>query len=462
MRETGGDRKNKYSVTEGRLLPSFVMFMLPLMAASIMAQSYSIADGLILGNAVSEEALGAVNSVSVVLDACILLQLALGNGCSILVSHLYGAGKYMEVDRLVSDIRRLTTAMSVVIALAAFISAEPILNLLNTPEILMEEAAAYMRITFIGVPFMALYSVQAGILRGMGDSKRPLGGIAVSSGVNICLDLIFVVWLGTGVAGGAVATVTAEALSAAYLYIRINDKRKHDAAFMAGLSEESENKELTRAEANENIRESIRLGSPQILQSAAQAAGKVLLQNITNIMGAAVVIGVSVAFKVDSVMLVPLMGLATAVAVFTGQNTGAGKPERVKKTLIVGLQFAIILSVIMTVILWKASYPVFAVFGLSEEAAAMGYRYLYVCLPFYWLFGMQFVLSGYLNGSKHTAITSVAAIAGLGGRLLFAYAGYDIIGTDALPLAESISWIIATVIEVAAIIYWHRKDRNTA
>lgn len=455
------EKKQKNSVTEGELLYAFIMFMLPLMAASCLQQSYTIADGLILGNAIDQEALGAVSSVSPIIDVCIVIQIGIAGGCSILISHLFGAKKYVEVDRLISDIRRIVVIISAVITLVAIVFAPMILKLIHTPGPLFDGASRYLRITFIGVPFMALYSLQAGILRGMGDSKRPLGGIAVSSGVNVCLDLLFVVLLRTGIAGAAIATVAAEAMSAIYLYIKLENKRK---GFLITDDQEylTSDTDISAEIANENAVECLRLGAPQIVQSVISSGGKVLLQNVTNILGEAVVIGVAVAFKIDSLLLIPLMSMATAVAVFTGQNLGAGKQERVRDTLKYGLLISVAFSLIVSLILWKCGYPMFTLFGLGSEAAGKGFRYVLLCLPFYWVFGIQFVLNGYLDGSKHTMLTSAASVAGLAARLVFAYTAYRQLGADALPLAEALSWITAVAIDATGILYFKMKSKRTS
>ncbi len=485
-------KEDRYSVTEGRLLPSFVMFLLPLIAAGCLQQSYTIADGLILGNYISQSALGSVSTCGSILDVCTLLQISLAGGCSILVSHLYGAGRKKEVCRLVQEMRSLIVIISVAIGAAAFAAAPFILRLIHTPDELFRGAVIYMRICFIGVPLMSLYSLQSGLLRGMGDSRRPLGGIAVSSGVNIGLDFVCVVLLRLGIAGAAIATVAAEALSAAYLWLKLNEKMRFTAISresVSGISNLDSNQYHSSAgqksvhikapehiegctdnmaemvsgnkddsKGDSNVRECIRLSTPQMIQSVVNSGGNVLLQNITNILGPAVVIGVTVAFKVDSLLFIPLLSFGTAVSVFTGLNTGAGRPDRVRETLRTGIVSSLCFAAVMTLILWLRGYPLFTLFGLEAEAAATGYRYLLICLPFYWIFGLQFVFNGYLNGLKHTAVTSAGSIAGLAGRLALAYLGYMRFGADILPASEALSWIIAVTIDIASIIYFRNSE----
>ncbi|MBQ6623627.1 MAG: MATE family efflux transporter, partial [Mogibacterium sp.] len=436
---------NKYSATEGRLLPSFLVFLMPLVLAGLLQQSYSLVDGIILGNFIDETALGAVGSVGSLIDVGSLIQIALGGGCAIIVSHLYGAKRYAEVDRLITDIRIIVVGLSLAIALVVILLAPQILKILHTPEDLREGALLYMRICFAGVPFVAMYNVQAGILRGMGDSKHPLGGIAVSSVVNIGLDLLFVVMLHMGIGGAAIATASAEAMSAVYLYLKLDNKRKE-------THSSSEDEKVADETAIANIAESIKLGFPQLIQSVVHSGGMVLMQNITNILGAIVVIGVVATFKIDSILIAPLLGLGTAVSVFTGQNLGAGHEERARNSLKYGILTSLAFSLVLTVVLWRFGYSLLGLFGLETEATAYGYRYLSLCLPFYWVFGMQFVLHGYLNGAKHTVITSAASIIGLVVRILIAYLLYKSLKGDVLPIAEVASWIICVIIDAGYIL----------
>ena len=241
------------NITDGALLPSFIAFMIPLILSSLLMQSYAIADGLILGNAISQEALGSVSTCSSILDICTLVQLGLAGGCSIMVSHLHGARKYRDLGILIKDIRRLIIIFSLIIAAIAFLFTPQLLKLIHTPDTLFEGAARYLRINFAGVPFTALYSLQAGVLRGMGDSKRPLGGMAVSSAVNIGLDLLFVVALDLGITGAAIATVAAEMLSAAYLWIRLEDRRRS----LPDSAQPGDDSEVTAGRSTERTEQSV-------------------------------------------------------------------------------------------------------------------------------------------------------------------------------------------------------------
>lgn len=435
-------RDNK--ITEGNNLRTFIGFMIPMIAASCLQQSYVIVDGLILGNAVSQEAIGSVSSVSSISDFFMLLQIGLSGGCSICTSHLMGASKLNELEKLIKDMSKVIIVISIAIAVIGLITSSLILKLMHTPDALMVGARQYLSIILIGMPFMAMFNLQAGIMRGIGDSKKPLGAIAVSSVVNIGLDLLFVVLLKQEIIGAGIATITAEALAAIYLYFKLKNKRR----------------EFTLTDGSETssqIRECVALGAPQMVETVFTSGGNILLQNITNLLGASVVIGVTVAFKVDSIIVIPLLSTGMATSVFIGQNIGAGKIDRVKETIKNAIIISLIISVVMSLVIWLFGYQMIEWFGLSEGPARIGYRYLVICLPLYWVFGLKFVFNGILNGSKHTLITSVAACIALACRVAVSYLGAPSIGPDILPISECVAWIVGVVITGVAILKYSKE-----
>lgn len=435
------------SITDGSMIRAFVLFILPMIGSGILMQSYVIADGLILGNAINQEALGSVSSVGSITDALLLVQFALAGGCSICVSHLYGAKKFTQLTRLIKDMSRIIVLITVVLAAIGIVFSGQLINLIHTPKAIFEGAKTYYSVTMVGLPFMAIYNLEAGILSGMGDSKKPLSGIFISSCINVGLDLMCVVVFKLGITGAAIATVTAEGISAAYLFSKVRVKLK-------------DIEEVTTDVPESMVGECVRLGIPQIIQSLVTSCGKILLQNITNILGAEVVIGVSLAFKVDSIVMIPLMSLATAVSVFAGQNRGAGREERVKASLRIGLIISAAMSVVITGVLYFLGVQMLGLFGVDAEVNAVGYRYLLLCMPFYWVFGAQFVCSGYLQGTKHTGWSSTIASTSLAVRVASCYIGAAIIGSDILAISEVLSWCVGLVLYATAIVHYNYRSKQ--
>lgn len=440
------DKKRENQITEGKLIKAFVMFMLPIIASGLLQYSYSFADGVILGNAVAEEALGSVSSVSAILDLFLLLQLGLSGGCSICVSHLVGAKKDSELDKLIGEMLRIIVAISIVMAIIGIALARPILIVLHTPDSLINGAQIYLIIVFAGMPCMALYNLQSGILRGMGDSKKPLSAIALSSGINIALDLVFVVILKLSIAGAAIATITAEAMSAIYLYKKLKAKRR-ELIIDDNVVCESQ------------FGECLRLGSPQMVESLVTSGGNVLLQSVINMMGPLVVIGVTVAFKVDSIVYIPLLSIGISTSVFIGQNIGAGQRERISECIKTAIGICFVVAAFMCVILKLFGYQFISLFGLSGGSADISYEYIMICLPFYWIFGLQFVLNGYLQGSKHTAIASIAACIGLMARIITVYLGYKSVGAPILAWGEVVAWVGGVLITGIASVRIYKQNQ---
>lgn len=442
------------SITSGPLAKSFLLFALPLIATTLLMQSYTIADGLILGNFVNEEALGSVNTISSVVDFLSLIQIGLSGGCSICISHLFGAEERDKITNTIRQMFALILTISIVMMALSLVCSSAILMAIHTPESVYAGAKTYLNIVCFSLPFMSMYNLQTGVLRSLGDSKRPLAAITISVGFNIGLDLILVAGAGIGIVGAAVATVAANVFSCIYLYGRM--KRRLEAngiGFEPGLIDGL--KQLVSRD--NNVGESIRLGVPQMLQSAGSSFGQILLQNLTNLLGAYALIGVTVSYKIDSIIIIPMIGVSMSISVFTGQNIGAGNYSRVRQALKLAMGISLAISASMSVVLIFYSSNLLALFGISQDSMVIAMQYIRICLPFYWIFGLQFVLNGFLQGLKKTAISSGTALFALACRLVIAYGGVAAYSTAILPIAESASWIISVSISAAVAFMTIRK-----
>lgn len=433
--DTSNQKKN--NITSGPLVRSFLFFALPLMATTLLMQSYTIADGLILGNFVNEEALGSVNTISTIYEFMSLVQVGLSGGCAICISHLFGARKLTQAENTITQMFAIVAITSLLMTLISLFMSGVILSAIHTPQAVYKGAQTYLSIVCFGIPFSSVYSLQSGVLRSLGDSKRPLAAIAISVGVNIGLDLILVALVGIGITGAAIATVTANIFSCLYLHGRLKRRMQENGMTF---------RYVTNGLASDDVKESIRLGIPQMLQSAGSSLGNVLLANLTNLLGAYVLIGVTVSYKIDSIIIIPMVGISMSISVFTGQNVGAGNYDRVRQALKLALCISATISVIMSIVLIFYSSNLLGLFGMSAESTRIAQQYIHICLPFYWLFGFQFVLNGFLQGLKLTTISSGTALFALACRLVIAYGGVASYGASILPIAESISWIISVTI----------------
>lgn len=438
-------------ITEGPVLSSFITFALPLMLTSLMMQSYTIVDGLILGNYVNEEALGAVSSISSITDLMGLIQIGLSGGCSICISHLAGAGEYPRMSQVIRQMRTLVLAISLLVLGVGVLGTDIILSITHTPAEIYDGAKIYLQIVCIGIPFSSLYQLQSGVMRGMGDSKRPLGAITVSTVTNIGLDLLFVGFFSMGILGAAFATVLSQVFSCIYLFIKM--QKKLQAAMILGgenvSASEPQHEQfigetpLPRASGRfSDMKEIVQLGIPQMLQSSFNSIGKIILQSLTNSFGAFAVIGVAASYKIDSILIIPMIGISMSISVFTGQNMGAGKPARARQSFRIAIRISLAISAVMTVVLLLFNTPLLGLFGLSHASLRMGHYYILICLPGYFLFGLQFVFNGFLQGTKNTRLSSGISILALACRILFAHALAGALGAYVLPAAELLSWVV--------------------
>lgn len=444
------------------MLSAFITFALPLMLTSLMMQSYTIVDGLILGNYVNEEALGAVSSISSITDLMGLIQIGLSGGCSICISHLAGAGEYQRMSAVIRQMRRLVLAISLLALGVGIFGVDFILSITHTPDEIYAGAKIYLQVVCIGIPFSSLYQLQSGVMRGMGDSKRPLGAITVSTVTNIGLDFLFVGSFSKGILGAAFATVLSQVFSCIYLFIKMQKKLQSitlpgDAN---GSAEESRHEHaldaspLPRASSRfSDVKEIVQLGIPQILQSSFTSIGKIILQSLTNSFGAFAVIGVAASYKIDSILIIPMIGISMSISVFTGQNMGAAKPARARQSFRIAVRISLAISAVMTVVLLLFNTPLLGLFGLSHASLRMGHYYILICLPGYFLFGLQFVFNGFLQGTKNTRLSSGISILALACRILFAYAFAGAMGAYVLPAAELLSWIVGGTLSGMACVH---------
>lgn len=464
MTNTNNNTPKLNPITEGPVLPSFINFAFPLMLTSLMMQSYTIADGLILGNLVNERALGAVNSISPIIDLLGLIQIGLSGGCSICISHLTGSGEHRRMHQVILRMRTVVVGISLLALLLGLLGADAVLSLTHTPPEIYDGAKAYLQLVCIGIPFSSIYQLQSGIMRGMGDSKRPLGAITISTFTNIGLDLLLVGFFTLGIIGAAVATVASQIFSCVYLYFKLKKRLQAEGSeyFSGSFSLRSQVDILlhsfSRSEKASDIHEIVNLGIPQMLQSSFTSIGKIILQSLTNSFGAFAVIGVAASYKIDSILIIPMIGISMSISVFTGQNMGAGKIQRVRESFRIAIRSSLAISAVMTLVLLCFNIPLLSLFGLSKASLTMGHYYILICLPGYFLFGLQFVFNGFLQGTKNTKISSGISILALAGRIAFAYSFAGMMGANVLPAAELFSWVLGGILSGIACLRIVRQD----
>lgn len=425
------------NMTQGSLAGILVRFSIPLVLSGLLQQLYAWADAFIVGNVEGERALAAIGATTALSNLFVLVITGITLGPALLAARLWGQERREELRPVLSTFVVVLGAAFVVIGLGGSAVVRPVLAAINTPE--LEQASRYLGIVLLGLPFVAVYNVYAAVLRGMGDSRAPLLAVLVASVVNVGLDLVLVAGLEMGVAGAAAATVAAQGMMMVFI-ILYTVCRSPALRFRPGRGC------VDRAK----LREGLALGVPSALQSSINSLGGVALQDFMNGFGTQTVAAITTAYRVDTVLLLPIINLSSGISTVAAQNMGASQPSRARETLRVGSIIMAVTSLVLTGVVLLVGGPVIALFGVTEQAAAQGGEFFANIAGFYLIYGLAMSLRGFLEGLGDVLYSSLAGIGALGLRIVLSYALAPWAGWRIIAWAEAVSWTVMLVL------YWAR------
>ncbi len=428
------------NMTEGNPIKHILLFALPLFVGNIFQQIYNFADAAIVGRFVSANALAAVGASGSMMFFLISLIMGLTNGASIIISQSFGRGVYKDLRRAVGSLYLMVAVLSLVIGAVGVLLCAPMLRLLNTPENILGDAAMYMRILFCGVPAMAVYNAGSAVLRSMGNSTAPLYMLIASSVINVLLDLLFIIKFNMGVCGAAYATVASQVICAVACSMYIYMKRS--SLYLEGMSFRTDRMMMKKL---------VQMGVPTALQSSLIALGGMSVQGLVNSFGEMTMAAYTASNKIDSIAIQCVVAIGTAMSVFTGQNIGAGKIDRVRECVKKVLMLQIAMCTVIAVAILCLRGVLLGAFldESASEAVAIGSTYLSII-------GIAYVISGimqsYLNvirGAGDVNFSMLAGIVELIGRIIFAYLlAYLTDSATGIWIATPISWGMACLITV--------------
>ena len=421
----------KNAITEGSIFSALWKFTLPLICAGLLQQTYSIVDTMIVGNFIGGNAVAALGATTSITNGASFITLGLMTGYSIQLSHLYGAKEHDKMQRLTSTAVIIMSVMIVFSAVLIVVGKDFIFNVLGTPVEIRDGAAEYLDTVALGFIFPLLYSLYSGMIRALGDSRTTLYALIISSLLNVVLDLLFVPVFKMGIRGAALATVMAQAVSAAYMIIYIGRKME----FMRVRFKKAYMDMVL-------FKECIRLSLPKIFQALAMSMGAMALQSVNNYFGVDAVAAISTAYKIDSLSITPIMYMSSAVSIFTGQNLGAKKPERAKEGLRKGCAIAFSLSLLVSALLVFFGRDFLSLFGISQRSVELGGRFFLFCAFFYPVMGVYNAMTGFLQGLKDVAFVSFVSIFTMVIRIAVSFALRDVIGEDVIAVAECVNWTV--------------------
>ena len=444
-------RKGNTDLTEGKVWKVIVRFAVPLLVGNLLQQFYNITDSIIVGQFLGKEALAAVSASFFIYYFIISLVIGVGSGTTVVISQLFGAKQYQKVQLAFSSFFIFMLVGGIILSIAGLIFAEPVFRLTNTPEEVIPQAVAYFRIyiggTFLFVTFNSIIS----ILRGVGESVRPMLFILITTVLNIAFDLLFILVFKWGIEGAARATVVSQGIGMCIALAYVNNThpllsiKKQDMLFDWKL-----------------FKESLKIGLPTSVQQCAIALGLIALLGIVNSFGTNTLTAYGAAGKIDTIITQAILTLSGALAAFCGQNIGAGRLDRVKK----GVQFTMYTNIALGLLTFAAVYlfgnEMMRIFTKDIDVVAIGKEYLLIIGGFFIVHGALNVYNGALRGAGDTLFPMITSLVCLWLiRIPLAYYLSSWLGRNGIWWAIGISITIGLIVTFVyyKMGFWKRRRR---
>ena len=397
------EAKTKNGILEGVIWKQLLLFFFPIMIGSFFQQLYNTVDALILGREVGKEALAAVGGSAALISGLIVnFFMGLTSGAGIIASQLLGAGNKEKLNDSIHTIYAFSIVGSIFFMIVGITASPALLRMMNTAPELMTDSITYLRIYFAGSLFVFIYNTGSSILRALGDSKRPLYYLIVCCLINIVLDILMVSVFKMGVAGVAIATLAAQAVSAV-LVTQALMREKELCQF--SLRKIRIHGDLLKSE--------LFLGFPSGVQASMYNISNMLVQSSINSFGTDTTAAWAAYGKLDAIFWMMSGALGIAVTTFVGQNYGAGKMDRVKKSIKISLGMDLVLSVIMVIILVAGRVPLFHIFCDDANVVQIGAHMLAIITPFYVAYVFTEIFSAALRGMGDVIVPMLITTVGV-------------------------------------------------
>ena len=378
-------------MTQGRPWKRIMEFALPMLLGNFAQQLYNTADSVIVGIYVGDNALAAVGSAMPILNLLLALFVGIATGAGIVISQCCGARDREGLSKNIGNCITLTVIASVFIMIVGPMITRPMLNMLDTPASIIDWCESYLNIYFYGILGFFMYNMLSGVLRGLGDSASALIFLLVAAALNVILDLVFVAGFGMGVPGVSLATVLAQGISAVLCYFKLMGMRD---VFDLNLQQLKLRKDTAL--------KIIKIGLPSGITQAIFSVAMLVVQTLTNSLGEMVIAANVIIMRVDGFAMMPNMTFGQTMSVYTGQNVGAGKVDRVQQGTKQGLIMAMGLSATITVILLFLNKFLFGFFTETPELIHLAGRMMRIMAVGYLGVAVTQVLGGVMRGAGDT------------------------------------------------------------
>ena len=423
-------------------------FALPMVVGSLFQQVYTLVDSAVVGRFVGEAALASIGASFALTTIFICIGVGGGAGASVLIARYFGARDYKRMKTAIFTSLTGFLALSLVLSIFGLVFSKNLMEILHTPAEILDMAVLYLNIYFYGLPFLFMYNIISALYQALGESKIPLYFLIFSSVLNVILDIYFVRDLNFGLAGAAYATLLAQGISAVLSFLFFIRKIRKTGIENTEYFDKKELKLLTR------------LAIPSIVQQSTITIGQLIVQSVVNSFGVEILAGFSAAFRVESLVIVPITSLGNAVTSYTSQNVGAGKLNRLAKGLRASLLMVFGYSLIVLIIL-RNNYSTIIEFFMNENASRLaietGLAYLNFIGFFFILVGSTHCVDGILRGLGDVRVFTFANIVNLFIRVSLSMALAHKIGIEMVWYSVPLGWLANLII---SSIYYSKINKN--
>ena len=449
MRKRAG--RYEIDMTEGPLLPKILKFSGPLILTGILQLLYNAADVIVVGNYAGHEALAAVSSTGALINLLVNVFMGLGVGASVVIARYYGARDVVSMRKAEHTAMTLALYMGIGVGIFGFFMAKPLLRMMDSPEDVIDGATLYVRIYFLGMPANMLYNFGAAAMRAVGDTKRPMYYLMIAGLVNVLLNLLLVIVFHMDVAGVAIATVASQVISMVLVLLCLFRTR--------GVTQL--NLQECRIDGR-SLKEIVRIGLPAGLQGSLFSISNVMIQSSVNTFGSLVVAGNGVASNIEGFVYTAMNAQHQADMTFASQNYGAGKPERVQKTMWCCLGVVTVIGLGMGMLFDAFGAQLMGLYNSEEQVIANGLIRMKLIMPTYFLCGLMDVMVGQLRGIGYSIMPMVVSLTGA--CLLRIVWIMTVFAADhslyILYLSYPVSWAVTFAIHMLCYLLAGRKKLN--
>ena len=440
--------KQAMKMTEGSLADKIFFFALPLAASSILQQLFNSADVAVVGNFAGSNALGAVGANGSVINLLVNTFVGISIGSNVVIATLIGQNKEKKAKQAVHTSMLFAFILGVILMAFGLLIAPQLLRLMATPSNILSLAVLYLRIYFLGVPFIVLYNFEAAILRSRGETRLPLIALSIAGVINVILNLVFVVGLGMSVDGVAYATVISNIFSSLFLLIYLT----HDTTITHFTFKQCHiHKDLLL-----HIR---KIGIPSGMQGALFSISNVIIQSQLNQFGSYAIAGSAAALNFEILSYYFFEGFGQAAITFVGQNYGAGKMDRCHQVLKYCWMEASVVTIVSTILFVAFARPLAAIFSSDPHVLDYAVRRMYILITFEILNMSIEILSGAMRGFGYAIVPTLVAVFGICvSRIIWVFTIAKMIHSyEVLLYCYPVSWLLTSIASLIAYKYLTRK-----